>query len=61
MIAFLLLRLAQASQKAVASPLRFARLVRANLMHKKRLDSLLDPEPPPLRNPAQLVLQWNLS
>jgi len=61
LIAFLLLRLAQASQKAVASPLRFARLVRANLMHKKRLDSLLDPEPPPLRNPAQLVLQWNLS
>src|SRR5205814_10121567 len=43
LIAFLLLRLAQASQKAVASPLRFARLVRANLMHKKRLDSLLDP------------------
>ncbi len=47
LIAFLLLRLAQAAQKAVASPLRFARLVRANLMHKKPLDSLLDPEPPP--------------
>ncbi len=61
LIAFLLLRLAQAAQKAVASPLRFARLVRANLMHKKPLDSLLDPEPPPIRNPAQLALQWNLS
>ncbi len=61
LIAFLLLRLAQAAQKAVASPLRFARLVRANLMHKKPLDSLLDPEPPPLQNPAQLALQWNLS
>jgi len=61
LIAFLLLRLAQAAQKTVASPLRFARLVRANLMHKKPLNSLLDPEPPPIRNPAQLALQWNLS
>jgi len=57
----LLLRLAQAAQKAVSSPLRFARLVRANLMHKKPLDRLLEPEPPPIRNPAQLALQWQLS
>jgi hypothetical protein len=61
LIAFLLLRLAQAGQKAITSPLRFARLVRANLMHKKPLDRLLDPEPPPLRNPAQLAIQWQLS
>lgn len=61
LIAFLLLRLAQAAHKAGASPLRFARLVRANLMHKKPLDRLLDPEPPPIRDPAQLALQWNLS
>jgi hypothetical protein len=61
LIAFLLLRLAQAAQKLVTSPLRFARLVRTNLMHKKPLDRLLDPEPPPLRNPAQLALQWQLS
>ena len=61
LIAFLLLRLAQAAQKAVSSPLRFARLVRANLMHKKPLDRLLEPEPPPIRNPAQLALQWQLS
>jgi hypothetical protein len=61
LIAFLLLRLAQAAQKTVASPLRFARLVRANLMHKKPLDRLLDPEPPPIRNPTQLALQWNRS
>ena len=61
LIAFLLLRLAQAAQKAVASPLRFARLVRANLMHRKPLDRLLEPEPPPIRNPAQLALQWQLS
>jgi hypothetical protein len=61
LIAFLLLRLAQAAQKAVTSPLRFARLVRANLMHRKPLDRLLDPQPPPIRNPAQLALQWQLS
>jgi DDE family transposase/uncharacterized protein DUF4372 len=61
LIAFLLLRLAQATQQAVASPLRFARLVRANLMHKKPIDRLLDPEPSPLNNPAQLALPWQLS
>ena len=61
LIAFLLLRLAQAAQKAVASPLRFARLVRVNLMHRKPLDRLLGPEPTPIRNPAQLALQWQLS
>ncbi len=61
LIAFLLLRLAQAAQKTVTSPLRFARLVRANLMHRKRLDRLLDPQPPPIRDPDQLALQWQLS
>ncbi|MFZ2160010.1 MAG: IS4 family transposase [Bradyrhizobium sp.] len=61
LIAFLLLRLAQAAQKTIASPLAFARLVRANLMHRRRLDRLLDTEPPPILNPNQLALQWNLS
>jgi len=61
LIAFLLLRLAQAGQKAIASPLHFARLVRANLMHRKRLDRLLQPEPAAIPNPAQLDLQWNLT
>lgn len=61
LIAFLLLRLAQAAQKTITSPLAFARLVRANLMHRRRLDRLLDTEPPPILNPNQLALQWNLS
>ena len=61
LIAFLLLRLAQASQKAVISPLRFARLVRTNLMHRKPIDRLLHPEPTPIRNPNQLALKWNPS
>ena len=61
LIAFLLLRLAQAGQKTIASPLRFARLIRTNLMHKKPLDRLLDPEQPPIRDPGQLALQWQPS
>ena len=58
LIAFLLLRLAQATQKAVQSPLAFARLVRANLMHRRRLDRLLQTDPPPVLNPNQLLLSW---
>ena len=58
LIAFLLLRRAQAAQKAVHSPLAFARLVRANLMQRRRLDRLLEPEPTPIRDPDQLMLQW---
>jgi Transposase DDE domain/Domain of unknown function (DUF4372) len=61
LIAFLLLRLAQAGQRTITTPLRFARLVRINLMHKKPLDRLLEPEPPPIPNPAQLALHWQLS
>jgi len=59
LIAFLLLRLAQATQKTVNGPLAFARLVRVNLMHRRRIDRLLEPEPEPLFNKAQLVLQWS--
>ena len=58
LIAFLLLRLAQAAQKTVQSPLAFARLIRANLMHRKRLDRLLHIDPHPPLNPNQLVLPW---
>jgi hypothetical protein len=59
LIAFLLLRLAQAAQKIVHSPLAFARLVRTNLMHRKRIDRLLDDPPALNSNPNQLALQWN--
>jgi hypothetical protein len=45
LIAFLLLRLAQRLQEAVKSPLLFARLIRANLMHSRSLDELLTPPP----------------
>jgi IS4 transposase len=55
LIAFLLLRLAQAAQKAVRSPLVFARLVRANLMHRRSLDDLLEPTPI-VQDPRQMSL-----
>jgi DDE family transposase/uncharacterized protein DUF4372 len=58
LIAFLLLRLAQAAQKAVQSPLAFARLVRANLMHRRRIDRLLHREPDQKLELNQLALQW---
>lgn len=59
LIAFMLLRLAQANQSAVQSPLAFARLVRANLMHRRPIDRLLDPHPHPPLNPNQLALPWS--
>jgi len=59
LIAFLLLRLAQGAQKAIKSPLAFARLVRANLMHRRRLDHLLDIDNPPSPCPNQLAIQWS--
>lgn len=59
LIAFLLLRLAQAAQKVVRSPLAFARLVRTNLMHRRRIDRLLEPHPSDNPNQNQLALQWN--
>jgi hypothetical protein len=58
LIAFLLLRLAQATQKAVQSPLAFARLVRANLMHRRPLNRLLELPPQRQTQPNQLAIQW---
>jgi DDE family transposase/uncharacterized protein DUF4372 len=58
LIAFLLLRLAQAAQKPIKSPLAFARLVRANLMHRRRIDRLLHTEPDQQLDLNQLALQW---
>jgi IS4 transposase len=45
LIAFLLLRLAQVAQKAIASPIVFARLIRINLMHRRLITNLLEPQP----------------
>jgi hypothetical protein len=59
LIAFLLLRLAQAAQTTIDSPLTFARLVTAHLMGRRRFDRLLEPEPPTRFNPNQMELQWS--
>jgi DDE family transposase/uncharacterized protein DUF4372 len=56
LIAFLLLRIAQAAQKTVHSPLEFARLVRANLMHRRPINRLLEPLQPIEINANQLKL-----
>jgi hypothetical protein len=61
LIAFLLLRLAQTEQNAVTSPLAFARLVRTNLMHRKRIDRLLGPGPKPIQNSNQFAFDWGKS
>lgn len=58
LIAFLLLRLAQTTQNAVSGPLAFARLVRANLMHRRPLQALLHPEKPAPASQDQLSIQW---
>jgi hypothetical protein len=58
LIAFLLLRLAQAAQTIVRSPLAFARLVRTNLMHRRRIDQLVNAPPCAFENSNQLELQW---
>jgi IS4 transposase len=58
LIAFLILRLAQKCQQVVKSPLSFARLVRANLFHKRSLATLLEPFQPPSANPDQRALAF---
>ena len=55
LIAYLLLRMAHAVQRAVASILTFARLVRANLMHARSIHHLAAP-PPRQILPGQLHL-----
>lgn len=58
LIAYLVLRLASQAAKTSASPLAFARLVRANLMHRRGLDHLEQPPPTPPNDPRQLQLNW---
>jgi hypothetical protein len=55
LIAFLLLRMAQSAQTIIPSPTLFARLVRANLMHRRSLDDLLHP-PEPIQDQRQISL-----
>lgn len=56
LIAYLLLHLAKDAQNVIKSPLSFARLVRANLMHRKRIDRLLQTQQTDIQTQNQLVL-----
>ncbi len=58
LIAYLLLRLAQQAQTAIQSPLMFARLVRANLMHRKTIERLIEPIPKHPKSSRQMALIW---
>lgn len=53
LIAFILLRLAHDANKIVKSPLAFARLIRANLMHRRSIAGLLNDASPPYPKPHQ--------
>jgi Transposase DDE domain/Domain of unknown function (DUF4372) len=56
LIAFLLLRLAHDGNRIVNSPLAFARLIRANLMHRRPLAELLETSPTP--QPRQITFEF---
>jgi hypothetical protein len=56
LIAFLLLRLAYKAQRGIEGLLAFTRLIRANLMHRRRIDRLLQPPPPIMQDLRQLSL-----
>lgn len=57
LITFLLLRLAHSTQRTVHSLLAFARLVRANLMHRRPLENLLRPMPPVIKDKRQISFE----
>jgi hypothetical protein len=56
LIAYLLLRMAQACQHDVIQPLAFTRLVRLNLMQRRPINQLRQPEPTPDKHQQQMVL-----
>lgn len=56
LITFLLLRLAQAAQQHIKSPTLFARLVCANLLHRRSINNLLDPPQNILQDQRQISL-----
>jgi hypothetical protein len=58
LIAFVLLRLAHEANKIVQSPLAFAGLIRANLMHRRQIADLLKISSPPDPRPQQTMLDF---
>ena len=58
LIAFVLLRLAHEDNRIVESPLAFARLIRANLMHRRQILELLPTSSPPMPQPQQTLFDF---
>lgn len=58
LIAFLLLRLAHDANRIVDSPLTFARLIQANLMHHRSIPDLLQTSSPPKLEPRQTLFDF---
>jgi transposase len=61
LIAFVLIRLAHIAQNAIESATQFARLISANVLHRKRLDRLIGDhchDIPAVQNHAQGCLTW---
>jgi DDE family transposase/uncharacterized protein DUF4372 len=56
LIAYILLRLAQACQKDIVQPLAFSRLVRLNIMHRRPIDTLRRPQRHANIDPRQIPL-----
>ena len=59
LIAFLLLRLAHDAHQIVKSPLAFARLITANLMHRRPIAELVRRPPAPGPEPRQASLAFD--
>jgi hypothetical protein len=58
LIAFVLLRLAHDANRIVNSPLAFARLIRANLMHRRAIADLLQISSSPKPKPQQTLFDF---
>lgn len=58
LIAYLLVQAALKTQSAVETPLALLRLIRTNLLHRKRLDRLLDPPINRFADPRQMEIAW---
>ncbi len=58
LIAYLVLRAAQACQDTVGKALELARLVRLNLMQRRPIDALRTPKPPPPNDRRQMAFDF---
>jgi len=59
LIAYILLRVAMATQHAVKQPIAFVRLVRLNIMHLRPLNALTEPPPTPPPDTRQMAFSWS--